>query len=172
MNKKFIALLTTTLLTTSLLVGCNQSNDSKDTNNTETKQETTQSNQENTAPLKDGTYSAKFAKGDKYGWTAFVEIKVKDGKITETNADYINSKGDLKSKDVEYENKMKESTKEKIYPAKISEDFNKSLVEKQNPETVDNITGATESTKQFRKLAKAAITASQDGDKTEVIVEN
>lgn len=147
MNKKLVSVISAALLTSAMLVGCGSSSASKE--------------------LKDGKYKAEYSELDDHGWKAFVEVTVADGKISESNADYVNEEGKLKSQDTEYEKSMKANSE--TWPSKFSADFNKALVEKGNPDDVDNITGATHSTEDFKTLAKAALKAAEKG-KTDTVV--
>lgn len=140
MNKKFIALLSSVVLTAGMLVGCGSKG------------------------MKDGTYKSEFDSFDNHGWKGQVEITVADGKITDSKFDYVNEAGDLKSKDAEYQEKMKKVSG--IGPVEFSAQYAKALVEKQDPEAVDVITGATTSGDDFKALAKAAIQYANSG-KTE-----
>lgn len=106
--------------------------------------------------LKDGSYKAEASDFDKNGWKPFVEITVKDGKISDTKFDYTNKDGKLKTQDADYNKKMKESksgTNPETYAPKLAKD----LVEKQDPSKVDAVTGATTSSKNFKELATKAI---------------
>ncbi|ARC84387.1 FMN-binding domain protein [Clostridium argentinense CDC 2741] len=147
MNKKLVSVVSATLLAATVLVGCGSSSASKE--------------------LKDGQYKAEYSEMDEHGWKAFVELKVADGKISECNADYVNEEGKLKSQDAKYEESMKGSSE--TWPSKFSADFNKALVEKGNPADVDNITGATHSTEDFKNLSKEALKAAEKG-KTDTVV--
>ncbi|MGL9734104.1 MAG: hypothetical protein ACR5LD_07040 [Symbiopectobacterium sp.] len=77
-------------------------------------------------------------------------------KYTEVKFDYNSQKdGNLKTTDVEYNKKMKAatSTNPEEYAVKLAQ----GLVEKENPENVDGVTGASRSSKDFVVLANAAI---------------
>lgn len=141
MNKKLVSLIGATLVAGTLLVGCGSS--------------TAQG-------PKDGTYKAEYSEADTHGWTGFVEVTVKDGKVSDAKADYVNAEGKLKSEDTAYEDLMKKSGS--TYPAKFSKEFSDALVEKGNPDEVDNISGATTSTNDFKLLAKEAINAANKGN--------
>ena len=143
MNKKVIALLSSVVLTAGMLVGCWSKG------------------------MKDGTYKSEFDAFDDHGWKGQVEITVSDGKITDTKFDYVNEAGVLKSKDAEYQANM--SKVSGIGPAEFSVQYAEALVEKQDPASVDAITGATSSGDDFKTLADAAIQYANDG-KTETAI--
>ncbi|MBG6245024.1 FMN-binding protein [Candidatus Symbiopectobacterium sp. 'North America'] len=116
--------------------------------------------------IKDGTYRAETVNFDDKGWKPFVEVTYKDGKIAAVKFDYNSQKdGHLKTTDVEYNKKMKAATgaNPEEYTVKLAQ----GLVEKQNPENVDGVTGATHSSEDFVVLANAAIANAKAG-KTDV----
>ncbi|WP_346895714.1 FMN-binding protein [Clostridium sp. UBA7503] len=143
MNKKVLALLSSVVLTAGMLVGCGSKG------------------------MKDGSYKSEFDAFDDHGWKGQVEITVADGKITDAKFDYVNESGDLKSKDAEYQEKMTQVSG--IGPVEFSAQYAEALVEKQDPATVDAITGATTSGDDFKLLADAAVQYANDG-KTETAV--
>ncbi|GAA0776211.1 hypothetical protein GCM10008908_29180 [Clostridium subterminale] len=143
MNKKVIALLSSVVLTAGMLVGCGSKG------------------------MKDGSYKSEFDTFDDHGWKGQVEITVADGKITDAKFDYVNEAGDLKSKDAKYQESMTKVSG--IGPVEFSAQYAKALVEKQDPATVDAITGATTSGDDFKTLADAAVQYANDG-KTETAV--
>ena len=140
MNKKVIALLSSVVLTAGMLVGCGSKG------------------------MKDGTYKSEFDSFDDHGWKGQVEITVADGKITNAKFDSVNEAGELKSKDANYQATMTNASG--IGPVEFSAQYAKALVEKQDPESFDAITGATYSGTEFKTLAKAAIQCANSG-KTE-----
>ncbi|MEG0133197.1 MAG: FMN-binding protein [Clostridium sp.] len=144
MKKKTITLLLSVVLTAGMLVGCGSSKG-----------------------MKDGSYNAEFDTFDDHNWKAQVSIKVSDGKITESTFDYINQDGNFKSKDAGYQDKMTKVAG--IGPIEFSAQYPQALVEKQDPTTVDVITGATSSGADFKALADAAIQYANSG-KTETAV--
>ncbi|GAA0114617.1 FMN-binding protein [Clostridium senegalense] len=141
MNKKLVSIIGATLVAGTLLVGCGSST---------------------AKGPQDGSYKAEFSEADDHGWVGFVEIKVADGKITEAKSDYVNAEGKLKSEDKEYEENMKKASDS--YPAKFSKEFSTALVEKGNVDEIDNISGATTSSNDFKLLAKEALNAANKGN--------
>ncbi|WP_129724991.1 FMN-binding protein [Xylanivirga thermophila] len=118
---------------------------------------------------KDGTYKASFKDFDDHGWKGFVEVVITDGKISDAKFDYENEEGALKSEDDEYNKTMKDAsgTSPEEFSPKLAED----LVEKQDVDKVDTVTGATHSVDDFKELAKAALKNAKAGNTEEVIVE-
>ncbi|OGO78258.1 MAG: hypothetical protein A2Y23_15620 [Clostridiales bacterium GWB2_37_7] len=104
---------------------------------------------------KDGDYSATGVKDDK-NWTPIVTLTVKAGKITAVKYDEISSKVfKNKSLDIAYLAKYKEESKLDL--AEVYNDLQMSLIEKQNTDEIDVITGATLARDNFVKLAAEAM---------------
>jgi major membrane immunogen (membrane-anchored lipoprotein) len=122
-----------------------------------------------TNALKDGTYSATYDKADERGWKAQLEITVVDGKITEASYDEINGDGVKKSDDEAYNERMVGVAG--VGPIEFIPELNQQLVDKQDADKVDTITGATSSTTLFKELAAAAIEKAKAGDATEAVIE-
>lgn len=121
------------------------------------------------SPLKDGTYSLTEKDFDKNGWKTNFEITVKDGKITESNFDYVNADGDKKSENKEYEEAMK--AKAGTGPAEYIPDLNDQLVSTQDAAQVEVVSGATHSSENFINYAQQLIQAAQKGDTTPIEVD-
>lgn len=109
--------------------------------------------------MKDGTYKAEASDFDSKGWKPFVEITVKDNKITATKFDYTNKDGKFKTQDADYNKNMKEksSAAVKTNPQEYAPKLEKALVEKQDPAKVDAVSGATSSSKNFKELATKVV---------------
>ena len=97
--------------------------------------------------MKDGTYKAQFKDYDDHGWKDYVSITVKDGKITDVDQAYRESMEPVS----------------KTYPAKFYKELEDQLSEKQDPKKVDAVTGATNSSNDFKILAVEAIKAAKAG---------
>jgi len=114
------------------------------------------------AKLKDGSYEGQ-STPDSRGGYGTVKIEVKDGKITSAEFLQYNADGSLKD-----ENYGKESGEENYKKAQnaleSSQKYAEKLVETQNVDKVDSITGATSSWKSFQEAAKDAL-AKAKGDK-------
>lgn len=121
----------------------------------------------NTSTLKDGTYRAKQAE-EEYGWSEFVEITVKDGKISNVVFDAEKATGELKSEDAAYRESMEPVSG--TYPAKFYPELEAQLLDKQDIKKVEVVTGATVSTNRFIILVDALKENMQTGDTTEKIV--
>jgi major membrane immunogen (membrane-anchored lipoprotein) len=133
--KKITSLLVAAALTSAIFVGCG---------NADKKTE---------AALKDGTYTAE-SEADERGYVASIEIEVKDGKIASVKYDE-GKDGESKLDNEEYNTKMKDksgSSPKEAYPA-----LEAALIEKQDVQAVDTVTGATSTSDSFRTLAKKAL---------------
>ncbi|WP_058486814.1 FMN-binding protein [Defluviitalea phaphyphila] len=168
--KKIIALGLALGLSFATLTGCNsekkadeentnaQVEQQADDNNTEaqTEQESNDNNTETTeVTYTDGTYTAE-GEPDERGWKPVITIEVKDGKIASVDYDEVNEEeGTTKQDNEEYNNLMKE--KNGIGPADFFPQLESALVEKQDPEAVDVISGATHGSESFKEVAKKAL---------------
>ncbi len=122
-------------------------------------------------PLIDGTYSVMFDQPDSTDWKAFMTIEISGGTITEVNYDYEGTgenEGKLKSEDEAYNEAMfaTKGTKPTIY----LEELEKSLLEHQDPDKVDTVSGATTSSKDFRTFVEAVLKASREGNEAPIII--
>ncbi len=115
---------------------------------------------------KDGTYKAQYKDYDDHGWRDYVSITVKDGKITAVDYDSVNKDGAKKSEDTAYRESMEPVSN--TYPAKFYKELEDQLTEKQDPKKVDAVTGATNSSNDFKKLTAEALKAAKSG-KTETV---
>ncbi len=164
---KFSKLLLTSAFSLSLLLaGCGSGgekavNENADNTNKDSKEEKTVELVAG-SKLQDGTYQLSEKDFDEHGWKVNFEITVKDGKITESDFDYINEEGTLKSEDEKYQEIMKE--KSGVGPAEFIPELNEQLVEKQDASQVDIVSGATSSSEIFINYAQQLIQAAQKGD--------
>ena len=129
---------------------------------------------DNGATLKDGTYSLK-EKNDSNGYHTTFSMTVKDGKVTESNYDNVNSDGKSKKDDTEYESKMKDvaGVGPKEYIETLNKEFVKAMGEEDgSPAGVEVVTGATHSTHSFINYAQQLVNAAEKGDTTEIVVDN
>lgn len=120
--------------------------------------------------LQDGTYGIIEKNFDKRGWKTEFSITVVDGKITASTYENVNEAGAKKSEDAEYEANMK--AKAGIGPAEYFAALNSQLVEKQDPEAVEVVTGATGSSDTFKKYAQQLVDAAKTGKTGTVEIDN
>lgn len=102
----------------------------------------------------DGTYVARF-NPDERGWFGEIEVTIKDGKITKANYEELNQEGNRKGADYPY-------------PAgpESHDDYEKRLVDSQDPDKVEAITGATQTRDRFVEAAKEALRKAEQGDQS------
>ena len=102
----------------------------------------------------DGTYVAR-SEPDERGWFGEIEIRIADGKIAEANYEELNQQGNMKDENYPY-------------PAgpDSHDDYEARLVEKQDPEQVDAISGATQTRDRFVEAAKNALRKAEEGDQS------
>lgn len=112
--------------------------------------------------LKDGVYRAETNQEAK-GWKSFVELTVKNDKVVSVYMDEFNKDGEFKSKDDEYNEVWMEEGFDMNYP-KAVEMVTKDFLEKQDPDKVDNIAGASGVIRKFKLLSGAALEHAQRGD--------
>lgn len=148
--KKILGLVLASVLSVSILAGCKNSSKSED----------------NT--YKDGNYRASFDKLDTHGWKAFTQIEIKDGKVAKVDFDYLNKDDKRKSEDANYIKEM--AAKSGTSPDKFCPQLEKALIEKQDIEKVDVVTGATYATNDMKKLAKVILENAKKGNYNEIVV--
>ncbi len=101
---------------------------------------------------RDGTYTAR-TETDNYGYYGEIELVIRDARIAEVTYDEKDQDGNPKGEDYPYP----------LGPE--SEDrFEEQLLETQDPEQVDNITGATQTWERFKQTAMDALEQAQGGD--------
>lgn len=119
--------------------------------------------------MQDGYYTAETATFDDYGWKEYITIYVSDAKIVTVEYDARNSSGFIKSWDMDYMRKM--NAADGTYPNEYIRTYKVALLNWQNPEDVDAVSGATESYVLFKRLAEAAMAQARTGDKHVAFVE-
>lgn len=165
MQKKILVLLLIVAMVISVVAGCTAKEETPGP--AETPKETPKDTPDNTAKdtpdkkpeakemnYKDGTYYAELEDEGK-DWQPRVELVVENGKITEVDYDEYDDKDNRKSEDKEY-NQQWESVANtnavKAYP-----ELEKRLIEVQDIEAVDTVSGATMATELFKKAVAEAI---------------
>ncbi|ADL08464.1 FMN-binding domain protein [Thermosediminibacter oceani DSM 16646] len=153
--KKLLSLTIALLLVVTLVAGCSSQNSQQQPQDQQNQQQTEQPQQ---GALQDGTYYAEDKEFDDHGWKGLVTVIVKDGKITNVFYDEINQEGKLKSFDPEYGSRMKENSG--TTPLDVYPKLEQALVEKQKPEDVEAVSGATSSSDRFKSLVAEALKGS------------
>lgn len=164
--KKIISLTMAAALAVTAFTGCSKPASTSGTktggdNNKETSAPASSAN------LKDGKYSAEFDHVDGKGWKPFLNIEVKDGKITTADFNYKNPDGKLKTEDKDYEKNMK--AKNNIGPVEYIPKYNDNIIKKQSAD-IDAVTGATHSGDNVKALLKALLDKAAKGDTAKAVL--
>jgi major membrane immunogen (membrane-anchored lipoprotein) len=101
------------------------------------------------------TYRAENDGFDEFGWKGQIVITVQGNDITEVQFDEVNQQGQLKRNDEQYTAQMQASSG--ITPAEASDRLVEQLVQKDSPDQVDVVTGATGTSQRFIELARQAL---------------
>ena len=120
--------------------------------------------------LQDGSYLLEEKNLDDNGWRVVFNMTVKDGQITESNYDYVNDAGELKSESEEYQKAMKE--KVGTGPAEYIPEYNQALVDAQDPSAVEVVSGATHSHELFVEYAQQLVDAAAEGKTDKIEIHN
>lgn len=118
--------------------------------------------------MKDGFYTAEMSEYS-HGWKEYLCILVKDGTIIYAEYNAKNSSGYIKSWDNAYMETM--LTANGTYPNEYTRNYVAQLLETQDPEAIDAISGASSSGANFKKLSAAAIRQAVKGNSSTIVVE-
>ena len=121
--------------------------------------------------MKAGTYKLE-EKNFSHGYKVKMSMAVgNDGKITNTSYDYVDKNGNSKTKDADYEKSMK--AKSGVGPAEYIPQLNDSF-KKNGSDTgaIAVVSGATESSNDFKNYAQQLVQAAQAGDTKTIVVNN
>lgn len=117
---------------------------------------------------KDGYYTAQTAEYS-HGYKEYVCILIKNNHIVSVEFNAKDYSGYIKSWDNEYMNRMKSVSG--TYPNEYTRSYAAQLVESQDIEKVDAVTGASNSGKNFVKLVRAAFENAAEGNQEVAVVE-
>lgn len=123
-----------------------------------------------TVTLQDGSYTLEEKNLDDNGWRVVFDMTVEGGQITESNYDYVNDAGELKTEDAEYQKNMKD--KVGTGPAEYIPAYNQALVDAQDPSAVEVISGATHSHDLFVEYAQQLVDAAAEGKTDKIEIDN
>lgn len=118
--------------------------------------------------MKDGFYTAEMAEYS-HGWKEYLCIFVKNDKIVYAEFNAKDPSGYIKAWDNAYMNNMYSQTG--TYPNAYTRDYVAQLIETQDPDQVDAVSGASHSGSNFDKLSHAVVEQAKKGDFTIVVVE-
>ena len=119
--------------------------------------------------MKDGFYTAEMSDYS-FGWKEFLCILVKGGDIVYAEFNAKDPSGYIKSWDNAYMENM--GTLSGTYPNEYTRYYVAELIESQNSEDIDTLTGATTSGSNFTRLAAAVTKQAVKGKSTTIIVES
>ena len=112
--------------------------------------------------LPDGEYKAANQDFNEHGWKSMVTVNIVEGKIDSVKYDEINAEGVYKSTVKEYLEEYKQVTKtDLLQNYKL---LQTSLVNTQNIDMVDTVSGATHATSTFKELVKEALQMTTNKD--------
>ncbi|CZR09283.1 Major membrane immunogen, membrane-anchored lipoprotein [Trichococcus flocculiformis] len=172
--KKTLSTATLLLASTFVLAACGgadtETESSEAASSEVVVESSSEASSEAAAELQDGTYTLVEKNFDTRGWKTEFSITVVDGKITESAYENVNEAGAKKSEDADYQARMVE--KAGVGPADYFPALNSQLVEKQDPEAVEVVTGATGSSDTFKKYAPMLVEAAEAGDTTTIEIDN
>ncbi|MGL4345951.1 MAG: hypothetical protein ACRCTE_12195 [Cellulosilyticaceae bacterium] len=136
MRKAFSLVIVGSLVTTMLLSGCSQS----------------QKDKENINNAQAGNVVELEGAADQYGWMPQIRLTFDGETLKEVYFEYINGEAAKKSQDEEYNANMESKTGISVKDA--MENLRKQLVAKQDPNAVEVVTGATQTSTEFIDMAK------------------
>lgn len=113
------------------------------------------------AGLQDGYYTAQ-ASEFSHGWKEYITILVKGGSIISVEYNAENASGFIKSWDNAYMQTMLHSNG--TYPNAYTRYYAGQLLEDQNADGIDAISGASSSYGSFQKLSAAVLEQARKGD--------
>lgn len=123
----------------------------------------------NTEKLKDGYYKAEVSEFDEHGWKEFVSVCVMENQIVSVEYNARNRSGFIKSWDMAYMRNMQPVSG--TYPNQYTRTYAAWLLENQNAEYLDAISGASTSAGKFILLAAAVTEHAKKGDTSIAIIE-
>lgn len=122
-------------------------------------------------PLVDGTYTVTYDQPDSTNWKAFMTVEISDGVISDVHYDYQGTgenEGILKSEDAAYNEAMfaTKGTKPTLY----LDELEKALLQHQDPDKVETVSGATTTSKDFRTFVEAVMASAREGNTDPIII--
>jgi major membrane immunogen (membrane-anchored lipoprotein) len=168
--KKTLSTATLLLASTFVLAACGGADTETESSEVASSEVVVESSSEAVGELQDGTYTLVEKNFDTRGWKTEFSITVVDGKITESTFDNVNEAGEKKSEDADYQTRMVETAG--VGPADYFPALNNQLIETQDPEAVEVVTGATSSSDTFKEYAPMLVEAAEAGDTTLIEIDN
>lgn len=115
------------------------------------------------ASYQDGVYHAEYDRKDARNWIPYVDITIEDNKISKAYYDYTNDAGDIRTNDENYTKNYSDAN-DGMTPREAFDKLGSQLVDKQDIQKVDAVSGATHSSRNFTELATAALQNAVKGD--------
>lgn len=119
--------------------------------------------------MKNGFYTAEMSEFS-YGWKEYLCIKVQNNQIVYAEFNAKDKSGFIKAWDNAYMKNM--GTVSGTYPNEYTRNYVEQLIESQDKDTVDGLSGATSSYNNFQKLSTAVVEQAIKGNPDIVIVES
>ncbi len=119
--------------------------------------------------LKDGFYTAEMSDYS-HGWKEYLCIMVKDDKIVYAEFNAKNAGGYIKAWDNAYMENMASVTG--TYPNDYTRRYVAQLIEKQQTDGIDMVSGASSSGSNFLKLSAAVAEQARNGNPDTVVVQS
>lgn len=133
--------------------------------NKNTEEDNNKNDDTDKASYQDGVYHAEYDRKDARNWIPYVDITIKDNKISKAYYDYTNDAGDIRTNDESY-TKNYSAANDGMTPREAFDKLGSQLVDKQDIQKVDAVSGATHSSRNFTELATAALQNAVKGDTT------
>ena len=118
--------------------------------------------------LKDGYYTAEEAYYNASGWKEYLTICISGGRIILAEYNAYNPSGFIKSWDLDYKRSMEAFSG--TYPNAYYRYYSRLLLERQNAENIDALSGASQSHQIFVVLAEAVLKNAKEGNKETTLV--
>lgn len=157
--KKYLSMIA--LSSTLVLTGCGKEEEPEVEDPTEDV-----ADEEVAEGLQDGTYEIKDSEADDNGYLEGLTIVVSGGEITDATWDSVDEDGNPKIEDEDYQETMTQT--DGIGPQEFIPELENQLLDTQNPEDMDVVTGATGTFEKFQAYAKELLEAAEEGN-TDVI---
>lgn len=120
--------------------------------------------------LQDGEYRIEDENFGDNGWKEALEIEVTDGEITDATWESINEDGENKIDDEDYQETMTET--DGVGPQDFIPALEDSLLETQNPEDVEVVSGATHTSEKFQDYGEQLMDAAEEGNTETITIDN
>lgn len=113
------------------------------------------------ANYKDGKYTAQSFSPYK-GWTSVVEVTIKNGEIADINIEDYNKAKEKRSENQKENAKLKKASKYDYN--ELVANFKSKILQKESPDKIDSVAGATTIIKKFKGLTAVALKNAEKGD--------